>query len=305
MIGGVILANLRGNMCNKNPVTFAPMTSERYFTREQFIEQFNAEVAYAAEVWQKLRESGFQEYALAVFDFNFVSDTAEKLESLKQLLTSTYDFVTGDIVQKPEGWAFRGVSNEFPIDAGNLLCWAIDLLVKGFELDCRLESYGTFAGKNNDEFPDMATGKLESYFNGALSAFQQQNYAAAAINFTTAIRIFDTNPNAWYSRAAVKDSLYLVMEARADYDKAIELAPAFKEAYINRAVNYYESGEFDAAIADFNKVLELDPENAMGFYNRGNTKYSNGDQAGACADWKRALALGAEYAQERLDEYCK
>lgn len=291
------MRNKSGYLCS--------MTSERYFTREQFIAQYNDEVAYAGQVWQQLQDNGFQEYALAVFDFTFLSDTAEKLESLKQLLSSGYDFVIGDIVQTQEGWAFQGVSSEFPVDRGNLLCWAIDLLVKGFELDCRLHGYGTFAGPSNDEFPDMAAGKLESVFNAAMSAYEHKNYGAAAINFTTAIRIFDTNPNSWYSRAIVKDSLYLQQEARADYDKAIELSPKFKEAYINRAVNKYETGEYSAAIADFDKVLELDPDNAMVYYNRGNTRYNDGDQAGACADWKKALELGADYAEERLAQYCK
>lgn len=281
------------------------MTKERYFTQEQFITQFNTEIQYAAEVWQQLKDSGFPEYALAVFDFTFVARDREQLEQLKQLFTSNYDFVMGEIAPKDELWKLQGVSNEFPVDADNLLCWAIDILVKGFELDCRLDGYGTFAGAGNDEFPDMAKGKLEQYFNMALSAWQQQNYSASAINFNTAIRIFDVNPNSWYSRAIVKDSLYLVMQARADYDKAIELAPEFKEAYINRAVNKYEAGEYEAAMEDFNKVLSLDPDNAMVYYNRGNTKYNSGDKAGACADWKRALELGAEYAAERLAEYCK
>lgn len=281
------------------------MTNERYFTQDQFIAQYTSEVLYAAEVWEKLKGSGFKEYALAVFDFTFVSDSREKLEQLSRLFASSYDFVMGDIAANDGGWKLQGVSNEFPVDADNLLCWAIDILVKGFEMDCRLDGYGTFAGAANDEFPDMETGRLEHYFNLAMSAYQQQNYGASAIHFNTAIRIFDVNPNSWYSRAIVKDSLYLVMQARADYDKAIELAPAFKEAYINRAVNKYEAGEYDAATEDFNKVLELDPDNAMVYYNRGNTKYNSGDREGACADWKQSLELGGEYAAERLAEYCK
>lgn len=281
------------------------MTNERYFTQDQFIAQFNAEILQAAEVWQKLQESGFPEYALAVFDFTFVSDEREKLEALAQLFTSGYDFVMSEVTQHGGTWKLQGVSNEFPVDGDNLLCWAIDILVKGFERDCRLDGYGTFAGAANDEFPDMAAGKLEHYFNLALSAYQQKNYSASAIHFNTAIRIYDVNPNSWYSRAIVKDSLYLVMQARADYDQAIALAPAFKEAYINRAVNKYEAGEYDAATEDFNKVLELDPDNAMVYYNRGNTKFNAGDRAGACADWKRSQELGGEYAAERLAEYCR
>ena len=87
-----------------------------------------------------------------------------------------------------------------------------------------------------------------------------------------------------------------------DYDKALELAPTFKEAYINRAVNRSETEDYTGAIADFNKAIELDANDAVVYFNRGNTKFNTGDKEGARADWTKAKELGADYAADRLRE---
>jgi hypothetical protein len=281
------------------------MNSGKYFTSDQFIAQFPYEVTFASQVWQQLQEQGFKPYAVGVFDFGFVSNKQESLATLKTLLTTRYDYTLSEPTLLNGLWRMVGVSHEFPIDGDNVLCWAIDLFIKGFECDCKLDGYGTFAGKKATDPIVLEPEKLAQYFDAALNAYQQENYAIAAINFNTAIRIFDTNPNAWYSRATVKDALYLFDQARVDYNQALQLAPSFKEAIINRAANYYNSGLFKEAIADFDAAIGLDAQDALLYYNRGNVKMQAGDSSGACADWKQALALGADYAADQLHSYCK
>lgn len=274
----------------------------RFFTQEQFIKQFNEEVLWAAAVYDRLIKSGFQEYALGEFDFIFISDQREKLEKLRAFLTSTYELKIEEIREENGLLAFTGLSQMFPIDQDNLLAWGIDLYFKGFEFDCRLESYGTFAGPDNKEFPNLEASQLAYYFDLGISSYTNRNYGASIINFTSAIKIFPENANTWYSRAIAKEAIFLTAKAREDYDKAIELAPTFKEAYINRAVNRSESEDFTGAIADFNKAAELDANDAAVYFNRGNIKYNTGDKSGAIEDWKKAQELGADYAAERLKE---
>lgn len=274
----------------------------RFFTQEQFIKQFNEEVLWAAAVYDRLIKSGFQEYALGEFDFIFISDQREKLEKLRAFLTSTYELKIEEIREENGLLAFTGLSQMFPIDQENLLAWGIDLYFKGFEFDCRLESYGTFAGPDNKEFPNLEASQLAYYFDLGISSYTNRNYGASIINLTSAIKIFPENANTWYSRAIAKEAIFLTAKAREDYDKAIELAPTFKEAYINRAVNRSESEDFTGAIADFNKAAELDANDAAVYFNRGNIKYNTGDKSGAIEDWKKAQELGADYAAERLKE---
>lgn len=274
----------------------------RFFTQEQFIKQFNEEVLWAAAVYDRLIKSGFQEYALGEFDFLFVSDQREKLEKFSAFLTATYGSKIGEIGEKDGLLGFTGISPLFPIDQDNLLAWGIDLYFKGFEFDCRLDGYGTFAGADNKEFPNLEPSQLAYYFDLGISSYNNRNYGASIINFTSAIKIFPENANTWYSRAIAKEAIFLTAKAREDYDKAIELAPTFKEAYINRAVNRSETEDYTGAIADFNKAIELDASNAAVYFNRGNTKLNLGDKEGARADWTKAKELGADYAAERLKE---
>ncbi len=51
-----------------------------------------------------------------------------------------------------------------------------------------------------------------------------------------------------------------VNEAMQDFDDAIELDPAFVEAYVMRGNLLGMVGEFDEAIADLKKALEVRPD---------------------------------------------
>ncbi|MBO9153547.1 ribonuclease E inhibitor RraB [Chitinophaga sp. GCM10012297] len=277
----------------------------RYFTREEFITRFPGEAALAGDVYARMTANGFTAYALAEFDVYFVSDSREKLEKLAAFLTAVYGMQTKSPAEQNGQWELETASPKFPVDADNLLCWAIDLAIKGYEHDCRLDGYGTFAGADNKDFQDESAGQLAHYFELAMESYRQRNFGAAVINFTTAIRIFPENPNSWYSRAIAKEEILLGPKAREDYDKAIALSPEFREAYINRAVNKDEAGEYEAALADFNKAIELNALDPVVYFNRGNTRRHLGDQAGACSDWKKAKDLGGEYAAAKLEEFCK
>lgn len=279
--------------------------AERYFTREEFIARFPGEAALAADVYNRMAGSGFPEYALAEFDVYFVSNAREKLEKLAAFLAAVYGMQTKSIGQQNGQWELETVSPKFPVDADNLLCWAADLAIKGYEHDCRLDGYGTFAGADSKDFQDESAGRLAHYFELAMESYRQRNFGAAVINFTTAIRIFPENPNSWYSRAIAKEEILLGPKAREDYDKAIELSPEFREAYINRAVNKDEAGDYEAALLDFGKALELNALDPIVYFNRGNTRQHLGDQAGACSDWKKAKDLGGEYAAAKLEAFCK
>jgi tetratricopeptide (TPR) repeat protein len=274
---------------------------QRFFTQEQFIKKYNEDVILADDVYNRMLANGFTENALAVFDVYYLSNSRQKLEQLGGLLQESHQVTIKSIAEKEGIWEMEITTREFPVDHDNLLCWALDLYIKGYEHDCRLDGYGTFAGADNKNFQDEDPALLEQYFNAAMDAYENRNFGSAVINFTTTIRIFPQNANSWYSRAIAKEELFLNNMAKADYDKAIELSPTFKEAYINRAVNRFDAGDFTAALADFDKVVELDPSHAAAYFNRGNTKKAMGDGEGAEADWQQAKALGLENATERAN----
>ena len=198
----------------------------------------------------------------------------------------------------------QGDATEFPVDENNLMYWALDLYCKGYEFDCKFTGYGAMADPKDQKFPDLTDSLYDHYFDMAMEACDNRNFGMAIIHLSTAIKINPNDPNAWYSRAFMKDELHTWKAARRDYDKAIELAPDFVFAIINRAANKDEAGEYDDAIKDYTAAIEIEPDNAMAYFNRGNSKFNVKDKKGACEDWHKAKELGAEYAEKRIITNC-
>jgi len=278
---------------------------ERYFSENEFNDNFGKEMVSASEVYEQRKKIGMKDYAIATYDFVFISDDKNKLDSLGHFLLTIYGYKITEIKNANGYWELSGEATRFPVDKDNLMYWALDLYCKGFEFDCKLDGYGAIADSKNQEFPKMDTMFADGYFDLGIEAYKKRNLGMAIIHFSTVLKINPKDAQAYYSRAIAKDELHTWKAARSDYDKAIELAPDFINALVNRAANKDEAGEYDDALKDYDKALALDSTNAMTFYNRGNTKHSKGDKQGACADWKKAKQLGADYAQERIDQLCK
>ena len=60
-------------------------------------------------------------------------------------------------------------------------------------------------------------------------------------------------------------------EAISENTEAIEKAPEFYFAYVNRGIIYSKKYHYDRAISDFTKAIEIDPENTKAYFNRGAT----------------------------------
>lgn len=63
--------------------------------------------------------------------------------------------------------------------------------------------------------------------------------------------------------------------AIADYTQAVQVSPAFTNAYIERGIAYHDAGDLSHALADLNRAVQLEPNNAL-------------------ADWQQAAKLFEE-----------
>ena len=79
---------------------------------------------------------------------------------------------------------------------------------------------------------------------------------------------------------------------RADFDRVIELQPAFAEAYFNRANISVKLKDYKAAIADYTTAISLNDRMAAAYYNRGLAKIYTGNTEGGVADLSKAGELG-------------
>jgi tetratricopeptide (TPR) repeat protein len=278
---------------------------ERYFTREEFVEKFGKEMVAAEDLYNLFKKNGLTDNALGTFDIVYISDKKKKVDSLGEFLTENYGFKMKASEQVGDHWEIAGDTKPIPVDAENLLYWALDLYVKGFEFDCNLDGYGAMIDHEKPEFLNMDPSMEDHYFQAGLDSYNRRDLGSAVINWTLVIKINPKDPNAYYSRAIAKNELHTWKSALRDYDKAIELAPDFIDALVNRAATRDEHEDYYGAIDDYNKAIELKPDNHMAYFNRGNTRLNMGDKNLACRDWTKAKQLGADYADERINEHCR
>lgn len=133
----------------------------------------------------------------------------------------------------------------------------------------------------------------QAYFNRGVAHYTQAKYDLAIEDYTQAIaRDFSpaySHNNRGIALAAKKD----FTGAAADYDRAIQLDPAFADPFCNRAdlTLHLDRNNTGAAIADYTRALALDPKMARAFQNRGSAYYLRQDYENAVADYSSALAL--------------
>jgi len=276
----------------------------RYFTEDIFNKQYGQEMISAIRVYKNMTKSGFKENALATFDFDFTSNTKEKLDSLAKFLTDNYDFKLKSPKKEKDHWILQGDAIELPYTEDNLMFWALDLYCKGYEFDCRLNGYGALTDPKNLTYLKLENQKAESFFKKGIDALNKRNFGSAIIYFTIALKLDPKDKTSLQARGYCKDEIHTWKAARRDYDEALKIDPNYVDALLTRATNKDDAGEHKDALKDYDKVIELDPKNDLAYFNRGNTKFSLGDKKGACEDWTKAKSLGSPYAQDRLNEEC-
>lgn len=73
--------------------------------------------------------------------------------------------------------------------------------------------------------------------------------------------------------------------------KLMEQAQQANDFY-NKGLDNYEQDKLEEAKANFDKAINIKPDHIAALQNRGVVKYKMKDVAGACADWQRILQLG-------------
>ena len=283
--------------------------NDRYFSWEEFSENFGKEMVSAEDVFNSMVKSGLKDNCLTKMDFTFVSDKKENLNKLSEFIKTHYPYSVQEVKKYGKLWEINGETNEIPITSDNLMYWALDMYKRGYEFDSTLDAYGGLFDPKKQVYPELSESKEDYYFDNAVKFYENGNLNGALIYWSLSIAINPNSPDAYYSRAIVKNELYTWKSALRDYDKAIEIAPDFASAILNRGTVKDENEDYIGAIEDYNKVLslkELDIENQQSaYFNRGNTYFNLKNNEKACEDWKKAVELGAEYAKERIEKHCK
>jgi tetratricopeptide (TPR) repeat protein len=91
--------------------------------------------------------------------------------------------------------------------------------------------------------------------------------------------------------------------AAADYDRAVQLAPALAVVHLGRGKMFFSQGRFDEAKAELDQFLVGNPGQVDGFVTRARIEVKRGNQLAGAEDFARAIALSPrpepEYYLER------
>jgi len=101
--------------------------------------------------------------------------------------------------------------------------------------------------------------------------------------------------NVLNSRGMAQETLKNFEQAKADYNKAIEINPKYANAYNNRGNIKAEQADHQGAIQDYNRAIELNSQFVEAYCNRGIAKENLGDHSEALEDFDRAIELSSDY----------
>lgn len=152
--------------------------------------------------------------------------------------------------------------------------------------------------------PDFAW----AYFMRGLARSWQKEYAAARVDFTTAItkRAEAKKPDdiaCFYSdRAFASLSLREYQTAVDDFDQALKKGDPRARVYFRRGWAQAQLGNTKAAAADIRIGMQLIPTNYQDWYERGLARFDS-DPAGALTDFDRALELNPTSSQVVLNKF--
>ena len=131
---------------------------------------------------------------------------------------------------------------------------------------------------------------------GNVHTFLKQ-YNKAFADFDKAIELKPAYEGIYVMRGWTYLNLKQYDKAIADFDKVIELKPDDAEAYNQRGLIYVILKQYDKAFADFDKVIELKPDDVEAYNNRGRTYYCLKQYDKAIADFDKVIELKPDDAE--------
>lgn len=146
---------------------------------------------------------------------------------------------------------------------------------------------------------DSSPGSAKDFFNSCFTRYKQKDWDRAIADCNKAIELDPQSRDAYITRGLIlRDGKGDFDGAIADFDKVIKLNPNLAEAYRARAFSRYKRNDLDGAIADQSVVIEKDPS-ADSYQLRAMFSMAKGDLDKAIGDFNVAV----EKSPDSVDSY--
>jgi tetratricopeptide (TPR) repeat protein len=122
-------------------------------------------------------------------------------------------------------------------------------------------------------------------------AAAQQGYYTTALAFLRQLLNYGAEAQDYNHRGCIYLKMGQPIEAIADFDRAIDLAPDLAGAYLNRGNAVMMTGAYDAALHNYSEALLLNPQDVRVWINRGVVLRNLGLYTLAIQSFDQALRL--------------
>lgn len=113
------------------------------------------------------------------------------------------------------------------------------------------------------------------------------------------ITLNPTDANAYLDRGMTRYNSGDKQGAIADFSQAIKINPQNADIYNERGITLAELGNIKGAIADFNQAIKVNPNLAQSYHNRGNVYVILGDKQRAIQDFQTAVKIYGQQGNKK------
>ena len=152
---------------------------------------------------------------------------------------------------------------------------------------------------------EQNTKNPDAFYYLAEVAFMQNNNKKAMENYNKAINLNPAYQKAYKGRGRVKAKMEDYYGSIEDFTKATEVDKNYADAFFNRGLSYLNLKDYAASITDFTKAIELNSKDYQAYAERGEAKFQLADKKGACSDWSKAGELGYFKIYDTIKKNCK
>ena len=123
--------------------------------------------------------------------------------------------------------------------------------------------------------------------------------------YKKAIEINPAYAEAWYNLGNIYGKTGKFNEAMNCLNKAISFKGNYAEALSSRGIAYASMGKINEALKDLSTSIQADPKYAAAYFNRAVVYLNSGKKEFACSDLKKAIELGYTAAYSIFQKECQ
>ncbi len=144
----------------------------------------------------------------------------------------------------------------------------------------------------------------ENYLLLGIAYFYLKDYTASKKLFLKTIELSKKDYRAFFNLGQLQATIGQADQAVINYTKAIRLNDSIPSLYMSRAATYEEKKALQLAIDDYTAPIQLNPKYATAYLLRGYIYLDLGKKTKACQDLNKAQKFG-EQIPKNFQSVCK